>query len=97
MSATLAAVSQVESAVPVATEKKVRTKRIPKGVVVGVTPMPDPERWLKKSERSTFSSGKRRKGGGGGATQGSVESGPVGGSAPSAHGGKGGGKGKRRK
>ncbi|KAK7046973.1 SRP72 domain-containing protein, partial [Favolaschia claudopus] len=32
-------------------EKKVR---LPKGVVLGVTPPPDPERWLKKSERSNL-------------------------------------------
>ncbi|KAF7338841.1 SRP72 domain-containing protein [Mycena sanguinolenta] len=43
-------------------EKKVR---LPKGVVLGVTPMPDPERWLKKSERSNFGQ-RRRKGAGGG-------------------------------
>ncbi|KAJ7178718.1 hypothetical protein C8R43DRAFT_1093878 [Mycena crocata] len=53
-------------------EKKVR---LPPGVVLGVTPAPDPERWLKKSERSNFGQ-KRRKGagggGGGGATQGSA-------------------------
>ncbi|GLB38054.1 putative TPR-like repeat [Lyophyllum shimeji] len=55
------------------TEKKVRKSRVPPGVIPGVTPPPDPERWLKKSERSTFGQGKRRKGpGGGGATQGSA-------------------------
>lgn len=74
-------------------EKKVRLKRVPKGVVLGVTPPPDPERWLKKSERSTFNTGGKRKKGGGGATQGIVES-----SAPAAsHGGKGGSKGKKKK
>ncbi|KAF8161511.1 hypothetical protein B0H34DRAFT_796291 [Crassisporium funariophilum] len=54
--------------------KKVRMSRVPAGVVPGVTPPPDPERWLKKSERSTFGQGRRRKGpsGGGGATQGSA-------------------------
>jgi len=54
--------------------KKVRMSRVPAGVIPGVTPAPDPERWLKKSERSTFGQGKRRKGpsGGGGATQGSA-------------------------
>ena len=54
--------------------KKTRTSRVPAGVVPGVTPPPDPERWLKKTERSTFNHGKRRKGpgGGGGATQGSA-------------------------
>ena len=54
-------------------EKKVRMKRVPKGVVPGVTPPPDPERWIKKSERSTFGQGAgRRKKAGGGATQGST-------------------------
>lgn len=92
ITATIAAAVQ---AGPAVREKKVRTKRIPKGVVLGVTPPPDPERWLKKSERSTFGQGKRRKAGGG-ATQGSaVDSGPAGG-APG-HGGKSGGKGKRKK
>jgi len=54
--------------------KKTRMSRVPAGVVPGVTPPPDPERWLKKSERSVFNHGKRRKGpgGGGGATQGSA-------------------------
>ena len=54
--------------------KKVRMSRIPAGVIPGVTPAPDPERWLKKSERSTFGQGKKRKGpsGAGGATQGSA-------------------------
>ncbi|KAI0915357.1 hypothetical protein AcV5_003851 [Taiwanofungus camphoratus] len=80
-------------------EKKVRTKRLPPGVILGVTPPPDPERWLKKSERSTFAYGKKRRGG---ATQGAVEregaaasgggqSGKIGG------GGGGGGKGKKRR
>ncbi|KAF7292030.1 SRP72 domain-containing protein [Mycena indigotica] len=69
-------------------KKKVK---LPPGVVLGVTPPPDPERWLKKSERSTFGTGRRRKGGGG-ATQGSSVDGP-------AVGGGGGGKkgGKKRK
>ena len=96
LTATLATASAASQAdVPAAKPKKVRTKRIPKGVVVGITPMPDPERWLKKSERSTFNQGKRRKAGGGGATQGAVESGPAGGA--SGHGGKSGGKGKKKK
>ena len=68
-------------------------KRVPKGVVPGVTPLPDPERWLKKSERTASTHGnRRRKGGGdGGATQGSME--------PAASGGQksGAGKGKKRK
>ncbi|KAJ7106203.1 hypothetical protein C8R44DRAFT_638605 [Mycena epipterygia] len=74
-------------------EKKVR---LPPGVVLGVTPPPDPERWLKKSERASF--GQRRRkggggGGGGGATQGSAADVAV------AVEGKGGvkGKGKKRK
>ncbi|KAI5987625.1 hypothetical protein EDD15DRAFT_2292095 [Pisolithus albus] len=57
---------------PVVTKaKKVRMKRVPKGVIPGVTP-PDPERWLKKSERSNYNQGKKRKGIGGGTTQGVV-------------------------
>ncbi|KAJ3491453.1 hypothetical protein NLI96_g718 [Meripilus lineatus] len=48
--------------------KKVRAKRVPTGVVPGVTPPPDPERWLKKSERSNFHAGHKRRKGGGGAT-----------------------------
>jgi len=74
-------------------EKKVR---LPKGVVLGVTPPPDPERWLKKSERSNFGQ-KRRKGaggGGGGATQGSAADVPV---AVEGKGGNAKGKGKKRK
>lgn len=52
--------------------KAARKNRVPKGVIPGVTPAPDPERWLKKSERSNFGHGKKRKGqSGGGATQGS--------------------------
>lgn len=58
-------------------EKKVRMSRVPKGVVPGVTPPPDPERWLKKSERSTFGLGSgRRRRVGGGATQGSAVEAP---------------------
>ncbi|KAG5640831.1 hypothetical protein DXG03_006884 [Asterophora parasitica] len=79
-------------------KKKVRQSRVPIGVIPGVTPPPDPERWLKKSERTTFGQGRRRKGhsqGAGGATQGSagVES-----TAPAASGsGKTGGKGGSKK
>ncbi|KAF4598932.1 hypothetical protein EYR38_007345 [Pleurotus pulmonarius] len=62
--------------------KKPRKSRIPAGVVPGVTPPPDPERWLKKSERSTFSQGRRRKTGAGGATQGAASV-DVGASTPS--------------
>ena len=54
-------------------EKKVRMSRVPNGVIPGVNPPPDPDRWIKKSERSTFGQGMgRRKKAGGGATQGSV-------------------------
>ena len=75
-------------------EKKVRLKRVPKGVVLGVTPLPDPERWLKKSERTASGQGsRRRKGaGGGGATQGAME--PAGGGGGQK---AGGGKGKKKK
>ncbi|PFH50442.1 hypothetical protein AMATHDRAFT_177051 [Amanita thiersii Skay4041] len=80
--------------------KKVRKSRVPPGVIPGVTPPPDPERWLKKSERSTFAQGRRRKGGGGGATQGvaSVESSTLVPTGPISHTPKSGGsKGKKRK
>ena len=93
----VASVSALASASAVAAEtqkpKKVRAKRVPKGVVPGVTPPPDPERWLKKSERTSFGQGNRRRkgGGGGGATQGAME--PAGTGAKSS----GGGKGKKRK
>ena len=58
----------------IGTTKKVRMKRVPKGVIPGVTPAPDPERWLKKSERTNYGQGnyRKRKGVGGGATQGAV-------------------------
>ena len=62
----------------------VRLRRVPKGVVPGVTPAPDPERWLKKSERSTFQQARGKKKGSGGATQGVVES--AGGSTTGGHG-----------
>ncbi|TDL22972.1 hypothetical protein BD410DRAFT_707133, partial [Rickenella mellea] len=69
-----AAVSTTPSAEPGQATKKVRTRRVPKGVIPGVTPPPNPERWLKKSERSSYGHnlGKRRKATGGGATQGST-------------------------
>lgn len=63
---------QLEEEPPVTKTKTVRMKRVPKGVIPGVTPPPDPERWLKKSERSNYNQGKKRKGAGGGATQGVV-------------------------
>jgi signal recognition particle subunit SRP72 len=72
--------------------------RLPKGVVLGVTPPPDPERWLKKSERTNF--GQRRRkggagGGGGGATQGSAADVPA--AVESGKGGSGNAKGKGKK
>jgi len=74
VSAAALASSSLEAQKVTPTMKKVRMKRVPAGVVPGVTPPPDPERWLKKSERSTFGHGRRKKatGGGGGATQGSA-------------------------
>ena len=80
--------------------KKVRMSRVPAGVIPGVTPAPDPERWLKKSERSTFGQGRRRKGpSGGGATQGSASvDGPPPQTAGSGHIPKSGGvKGKKKR
>jgi signal recognition particle subunit SRP72 len=74
--------------------KSVRKKRVPKGVIPGVTPPPDPERWLKRSERTNVfnQSGKKRKTGGGGATQGMVDS-----TSPPTQQAKSGGSGKGRK
>ena len=74
--------------------KSIRKKRVPKGVIPGVTPPPDPERWLKKSERTSVfnQSGKKRKTGGGGATQGVVDS-----TSPPTQPAKTGGGGKGRK
>lgn len=74
--------------------RSVRKRRVPKGVIPGVTPPPDPERWLKKSERTNVfnQSGKKRKTGGGGATQGIVDS-----TAPPTQPTKTGGGGKGRK
>jgi len=80
-------------------QRKVRKSRVPAGIIPGVTPPPDPERWLKKSERSTFGHGNRKRkgpGGGGGATQGSVESTATPQSLQS-HGVKSVGKGKKKK
>jgi len=80
--------------------KKVRMSRVPAGVIPGVTPAPDPERWLKKSERSTFGQGRRRKGpSGGGTTQGSASvDGPPPQTAGSGHIPKSGGvKGKKKR
>jgi signal recognition particle subunit SRP72 len=49
---------------PAGTTKGPRKGRLPKHVVLGVTPMPDPERWIKKRERTfvTFSQGRKGKG-----------------------------------
>jgi signal recognition particle subunit SRP72 len=63
---------QQPSIVPPQKTRAVRKSRVPPGVIPGITPPPDPERWLKKSERSTYNQGRRRRGGGGGATQGSA-------------------------
>ncbi|KAF5392282.1 hypothetical protein D9757_001486 [Collybiopsis confluens] len=75
-------------------KKKVRMKRVPKGVVPGVTPPPDPERWIKKSQRSTQPTYGRKsaKGRATGATQGFTTEAP----APTTAGG-GGSKGKKKK
>lgn len=74
VSAAASASSSLGAQKVIPTKKKVRMKRVPAGVVPGVTPAPDPERWLKKSERSTFGHGRKKRGagGGGGATQGSA-------------------------
>ncbi|KAI5886486.1 uncharacterized protein SCHCODRAFT_02641877 [Schizophyllum commune H4-8] len=87
------------SSAPIA-PRKVRARRVPKGVVPGVTPPPDPERWLKKTERSTYHAGKKR--GRTGATQGfttgpEATGGAGGGGGGGSGGGGGGGKGKGKK
>ncbi|KAJ4471414.1 hypothetical protein J3R30DRAFT_3737370 [Lentinula aciculospora] len=59
-------------------KKKVRSKRVPKGVVPGVTPPPDPDRWIKKIQRSNRPThGKKGKGRASGATQGFTTEAPV--------------------
>ncbi|KAJ7859384.1 hypothetical protein B0H14DRAFT_3084977 [Mycena olivaceomarginata] len=95
--APLAAVAAAPAPAKETLEKK-KTVRLPKGVVLGVTPPPDPERWLKKSERTNF--GQRRRkggagGGGGGATQGSAADVPA--AVESGKGGSGNAKGKGKK
>lgn len=77
--------------------KKVRMRRVPAGVIPGVTPPPDPERWIKKSERSTFNLGRKRKGAGGGATQGAAVDTVPAQSGVSNQPSKSSGKGKKRK
>jgi signal recognition particle subunit SRP72 len=57
--------------------KAPRKSRVPKHVIPGVTPPPDPERWIKKRERTRVETrggkrgGKKKEGMGAGATQGS--------------------------
>ncbi|ELU41968.1 SRP72 domain-containing protein [Rhizoctonia solani AG-1 IA] len=53
-----------EEATAPAPLKGPRKGRLPKHVVLGVTPMPDPERWIKKRERTyvTFAQGRKGKG-----------------------------------
>ncbi|KAF8514620.1 hypothetical protein JB92DRAFT_2918755, partial [Gautieria morchelliformis] len=72
----------VRQQAPTSAKAKVRVSRVPKGVVPGVTPPPDPERWLKKSERTNAHyHGSKRKKAVTGATQGSLDSGTKGGSS----------------
>ena len=52
--------------------KAPRKSRIPKGVIPGVTPPPDPERWIKRSERTRVETGGKKKKSG--ATQGAIVS-----------------------
>ncbi|KAG8820161.1 hypothetical protein FRC17_010240 [Serendipita sp. 399] len=68
--------------------KPPRKSRIPKGVIPGVTPPPDPERWIKKSERTKLDTGGHKKRKAGGATQGSMA--PEQTQKPSSSGGKSG-------
>jgi len=104
---TLSSVTNIPSGATVPTSKTLepqaakapRKSRIPKQVVPGVTPPPDPERWLKKRERtSTHRYDGRRKGHRGagmgiGATQGSAVPDPIPtGSAKTTSGGGGQGK-----
>ncbi|KAJ3714755.1 hypothetical protein C8R42DRAFT_726251 [Lentinula raphanica] len=91
---TLSAVPSTSA--PAKEKKNVRTKRVPKGVVPGVSPPPDPERWIKKSQRSNRPThGKKNKGRSTGATQGFATDAPV---SSGAGGGTGsGGKGRKKK
>ncbi|KAJ6598548.1 hypothetical protein B0H10DRAFT_1826275 [Mycena sp. CBHHK59/15] len=93
----VAPATQVKATEP-ETTKLSKKVRLPRGVVLGVTPPPDPERWLKKSERAGFGARRRKGGGGGGggATQGSAADVPDAGKAASGGGG-GKAKGKKRK
>lgn len=67
----LAAASVQRPPVPNSEKNRVRASRVPEGVVPGFTPPPDPERWLKKSERinTHYHSAKQKKGS---TTQGSL-------------------------
>ncbi|KAK0207072.1 hypothetical protein DFS33DRAFT_1255766 [Desarmillaria ectypa] len=95
-SSSIATTVQISAAQPTTTIKKVRTSRVPKGITPGVSPAPDPERWVKKGERSTYQqSRKKGKSGGGGATQGLTEP-AAGGSGGSSGGGAGKKKGKKK-
>ncbi|KAJ3807824.1 hypothetical protein EV368DRAFT_41947 [Lentinula lateritia] len=79
---------------------KVRVKRLPKGVVPGVTPPPDPERWIKKSQRSNRPMhGKKAKSRASGATQGFTTEAPVpsGTNGGTGSGSASGGKGRKKK
>jgi len=72
---TLAAATTAANAADPGVPKPPRKSRLPKHVVLGVTPMPDPERWLKKRERTKVEGrggrkGRRKDGMGVGATQG---------------------------
>ncbi|KAG5352618.1 hypothetical protein C0989_001441 [Termitomyces sp. Mn162] len=103
-----AAAPHASNDTPTHAPKPPRRSRVPRGVVPGLSPPPDPERWVKKSERSAgVGGGRRRRGGGagggaggGGATQGSVGVGAEGVGSSSTTGGGGGGakaKGRKRK
>ncbi|KAJ6616119.1 hypothetical protein B0H10DRAFT_2219705 [Mycena sp. CBHHK59/15] len=85
--------AQVKATEP-ETTKLSKKVRLPRGIVQGVTPPPDPERWLKKSGRAGFGARRRKGGRGGGATQGSAANVL---DAGRGAGGGGGGKAKRKK
>ncbi|KAG9123217.1 hypothetical protein FRC07_000082 [Ceratobasidium sp. 392] len=59
-------------AAPGPAPKGPRKGRLPKHVVLGVTPMPDPERWIKKRERTYVTFGQGRKGKGKGKKEGAT-------------------------
>ena len=78
------------------TKKAARKKRVPKGITPGVSPAPDPERWLKKTERSWYVPPRGKRRGGGGATQGFTPAATVEGASAPGTGGGGGGGGKKK-